>query len=115
MKTGDAKTELSMKKDTLYAKMRGEIDHHTAKSVREEIDKALYFYRPTQLYLSLGGVSFMDSSGLGLILGRVAVAENVGCHIYLTDIPPRVNRIFQMAGIHRVPTLTLVSTKKENA
>ncbi len=115
MSEGEAYTEITYQKGRLSVRLSGEIDHHTAKAVRESIDKALYLHRPNALILELARISFMDSSGLGLILGRVAVCERMNCHVYLTDIPPRVNRIFAMAGINRIPSLTLVSEKKENA
>ncbi len=108
-----AYTELKYKKNDLFVKVGGEIDHHSAKGVRKEIDRALAHYRPTALRIDLSDVGFMDSSGLGLVLGRIAEAEEIGCHVYLSEIPPRVYRIFEMAGIHRIPGLTLVSLKKE--
>ena len=93
--------------DTLTAALAGEIDHHTAKTAREKIDKALYLYRPKKLILSLKEVSFMDSSGLGLILGRVSTAEAVSASVTLSDIPPRVRKILNMAGVERIPALTV--------
>ncbi len=110
-----AYTEVKWKKNELYVKVSGEIDHHSARSVRKEIDRALFQYRPTALRIELSEVGFMDSSGLGLILGRVAEAEEIGCHVYLYEIPRQVNRIFEMAGIRRIPNLSLVSLKKEES
>ncbi len=97
----------------LTVEIRGEIDHHSAKGVRDAIDKALYLYRPSCLRLDLAEVSFMDSSGLGLILGRVATAEKVGSRVELRRVSPRILRILNMAGALRVPGLTLISEKGE--
>ena len=55
---------------TLIAYLSGDIDHHTAKSIREEIDKEINDFSPSLLILDFGDVSFMDSSGIGLVMGR---------------------------------------------
>lgn len=105
--TGTLTTDISYKGGALTVGLGGEIDHHTAKTAREKIDKALYLYRPKKLILSLKEVSFMDSSGLGLILGRVSTAEAVSASVTLSDIPPRVRKILNMAGVERIPALTV--------
>ena len=105
--TGTLTTDISYTGGALTVGLSGEIDHHTAKTAREKIDKALYLYRPKKLILSLKDVSFMDSSGLGLILGRVSTAEAVSASVTLSDIPPRVRKILNMAGVERIPALTV--------
>ena len=57
--------------------VRGEIDHHTASEIRRGIDGVLFEKRPHKLILDLSAVSFMDSSGLGLIMGRYAVMKEL--------------------------------------
>ena len=56
--------------DLLYAYLAGEIDHDAAQNLRIQLDDALLARTPKTLVLDLGGVGFMDSSGVGLILGR---------------------------------------------
>lgn len=115
MTDGKSSVACRYQNGVLTATVSGEIDHHSAKEVREVIDRALYYHRPAQLNMDLGNVGFMDSSGLGLILGRVSTAESVDCHVNLVNIPKRVLRILNMAGVQRIPTLSLLSIKKENA
>lgn len=115
MHIGDARTEIEYNNAILTARIVGEIDHHTAKAVRTAIDKAIYLYRPTAVVIDLEMVGFMDSSGLGLILGRVTVAENVGAAVHLRRLPPRVRRILDMAGVSKLPALSIESEKKETA
>ena len=59
---------------TLTVFIEGDIDHHTARQIRSRIDTKVYIQRPDELILDLSRVCFMDSSGLGLILGRYAKA-----------------------------------------
>ena len=59
--------------DVLYAYLAGEIDHDAAQNLRIQLDDALLNRTPRTLVLDFGGVGFMDSSGIGLILGRSAV------------------------------------------
>lgn len=85
----------------------GEIDHHTATSIREQIDKEMMKYRPQVLALELSFVSFMDSSGLGLILGRSAMAEEIGARVCLRGAGERIMRILSMAGVERVANIKI--------
>ena len=88
--------------DELHATLSGEIDHHTARAVREQLDAAIFKHRPKRLTLELGEVSFMDSSGLGLVLGRAALCEELGATLRLLHPSPRLIRIFRVAGIERL-------------
>ena len=61
--------------DVLYAYLAGEIDHDAAQGLRIQLDDALLTRSPRILVMDLGGVGFMDSSGIGLILGRSAAPD----------------------------------------
>ncbi len=94
---------------TVY--IRGEIDHHTAVSVRNGIDAVLFEKRPAQLRLDLSGVGFMDSSGLGLIMGRLSVMKALGGGLLLLNPSPETMRILSLAGMER---LVPIAHTKEN-
>lgn len=100
-----AKYKITHDGDVMTASLFGEIDHHTAKSVRCAIDDAMYLHRPNKLDLDLGGVDFMDSSGLGLILGRMSKAEEIGCRVIITKASERVYKVLELAGIGRLITI----------
>ena len=85
-----------------------DVDHHTARLMRERIDMAIYERRPKTLYLDFSGVGFMDSSGLGLILGRVDSAGSVGCSVVLVGLSERTMKLIRLAGIERVKNLTVM-------
>ncbi len=80
----------------------GEIDHHSARSLREKLDTELFLHRPRLFLLSLEHVSFMDSSGLGLILGRLNVARELECEMRLIRIGERIRTILNLAGAARL-------------
>ncbi len=97
------------KGSTLTAALSGEIDHHSAKGAREAIDASLFKYRPSSLVLDLSNVGFMDSAGLGLILGRCALCEELGIAVHLQSPSPRVLKILAVAGVGRLKNLTVES------
>ncbi len=86
----------------LTVRIRGEIDHHTAVSVRRDIDALLYERRPTRLMLDLSAVGFMDSSGLGLIMGRLSLLREWGGELTIWNPSPEVCGILALAGMERM-------------
>ena len=81
---------------------RGEIDHHSARSLRERIDSELDSARPEVLILDLTEIDFMDSSGLGLLLGRYKRAAEMGCELRLMGCSARTRRILELAGADKL-------------
>ena len=86
----------------LSIRVRGEIDHHTASSIRQGIDATLFEKRPTKLILDLSAVSFMDSSGLGLIMGRYSVMKELGGDMTVWNPSPETRAILTLAGMERL-------------
>ena len=84
--------------ERLRVLLRGSVDHHTLAPVRGQIDAALSYARTTELVLDLSGVEFMDSSGLGLILGRYARMSELGGHLVLCGVGNDIMRILRLAG-----------------
>lgn len=93
---------LSISEGTLLARVRGEIDHHTAKNIRDGIDTALCANSPDHLIIDLSEVSFMDSSGLGLVLGRYTKATEAGISFRVWGASERIITMFDMAGLDRI-------------
>lgn len=86
---------------TLYAVPSGGIDHHTARPIREQIDDAVTDRMATRLVLDLSKVDFMDSAGLGLILGRLRHVSAGGGKLVLLDPGTDIMRILRLAGIDK--------------
>ena len=78
--------------ETLYAYLAGEIDHDAAQSLRMQLDDALVSRSPRTLIIDLGGVGFMDSSGIGLILGRQRCARVLGTSLRLQHAPAQLQK-----------------------
>ncbi len=91
-----------LKTDTLTVFVCGEIDHHSAKEIRSGIDRHIIADRPKKVFLELSGVTFMDSSGLGLIMGRYALCSDIGCDISILNPTDPVARIILMAGLEKI-------------
>lgn len=91
----------------LYADIAGEIDHYTAAAVREQIDGQMFRLHPRVLVMRLDGVTFMDSSGLGLVVGRLRVARELGSELRITGADRQKMRIFSLAGLERMPGLKI--------
>ncbi|HWQ57603.1 MAG TPA: anti-sigma factor antagonist [Clostridia bacterium] len=82
------------------ARLNGELDHHSAAQTRAALDALLLNPKVDELELDLGGVSFMDSSGLGVILGRYRTLSRRGGKLALRGANRHVDRILRMAGVY---------------
>ena len=80
----------------------GEIDHHSAVAVRSAIDAKLYEFRPRHTVLDLSGIDFMDSSGIGLVMGRFKLLKSIGGKIKVTNLSPGAYKVMCLAGIERL-------------
>ena len=96
---------LSYEEDTVIAEIGGEIDHHRAVSVRSQIDEALFKKMPKKLIVDIGRVDFMDSSGLGLLMGRLALMKKLKGALILYRPSPSVLRMVRLAGMERIMTI----------
>ena len=85
--------------DVLYAYLAGEIDHDAAQSLRIQLDDALVIRAPQTMILDFGGVGFMDSSGVGLILGRQRIARTLGAALRVQHTPSQLEKVLQLARI----------------
>lgn len=86
----------------LRVKLKGDIDHHSAVAIRSGMDSLLYKIRPRRLYLDLSGVDFMDSSGLGLIMGRYALMKEIGGDVVVCEPCAGVERVMKLAGLEKL-------------
>ena len=85
--------------ETLTIYLSGEIDHHSAKPLRDKTDQVLFLKSPARLVLDFSGVTFMDSSGVGFVMGRYKKAASIRCETAVTGLRPRDRRIMEMSGL----------------
>ena len=91
--------DMTYEDGVLTAKISGEIDHHAAPELRGSIDARCEQCRPARLALDFGGVTFMDSSGIGLIMGRYRTISLIGGRLEVVNIPPSLKKIVVLSGI----------------
>lgn len=94
--------KFQMTDDILIASAAGELDHHSAVTVRDEIDETMEAFCCKHLILDFQQVTFMDSSGIGVVLGRYNKVTKKGGRIFLTGCSSFVGKILYMAGIFTV-------------
>ncbi len=97
----------------MTAKLYGEIDHHRARIMREMIDSAAEKNKPSILYLDFGGVTFMDSSGIGLIMGRYRTMKLLGGEVRVLNIPKSMERMVELSGLSALNLFSEGSEKNE--
>ena len=105
------KKEIEIREDsgTVFASLFGEIDHHTAKGEREEIDEMLFKRRPELLILDFSEVRFMDSSGIGLIIGRAEVCTGLKCRVLLKGLSEALRKLVRLSGIEKIKCISVES------
>ncbi len=86
----------------LIASLTGELDHHSAEVVRGKLDLELDIHPSTSLILDLGGLTFMDSSGLGVILGRYRKIKSLGGEMVIVNTPRSIEKVIQISGLHKI-------------
>lgn len=92
----------TQKDRALYIQLEGEIDHHSSQELREKIDMA---FEPTdcrKMIFDFTGVTFMDSSGIGMIIGRYKNAKKRGGTVAIAGMSPELGRIFQISGLAKI-------------
>lgn len=105
MKNG---VKFSEKEGTLTARLSGEIDHHAVKTQRSGIDGMLFQVKPKLLILDFSEVKFMDSSGIGLIIGRASVCESMGCLISVVGLSNTLKKLVRLSGVEKIEGITVV-------
>ncbi len=94
--------EAECKDGVLEVILQGEIDHHSAVSVRTELDRRIIEENPHKTVLDLSAIDFMDSSGLGLIMGRYSLMQKLGGELTVRNPAPNLCKIFTLAGLGRM-------------
>ena len=91
--------DMKFRDGVVTAKLCGEIDHHIAPQIRGEIDARCESCRPSRLILDFGKVGFLDSSGIGLVMGRYRMISLIGGKLEVVNVPQNLRKIFVLSGL----------------
>ena len=94
--------EIERSETVFRVRLCGEMDHHNAAAIRSELDKLIFDERPKKVAIDLSGIGFMDSSGLGFVMGRYSLLQKLGGTLVLEEPNDRVVKIFELAGLDRI-------------
>lgn len=96
------KLNIKSENGTAVAQLSGEIDHHSAKKLRAELDRFVITMQPEVLAIDLSSITFMDSSGIGLIIGRYKLMKECGGKLEIRSPQPYIRRVLRLSGIERI-------------
>jgi stage II sporulation protein AA (anti-sigma F factor antagonist) len=96
---------MEVKSDVLCIRLEGELDHHTAEELRTQVTNMVEKNGIHHIVLNMEQLSFMDSSGLGVILGRYKHIKSLGGEMVVCAISPAVKRLFEMSGLFKIVRL----------
>ena len=86
----------------LIFKMTDEIDDHSVQKIRRKADYEMERYMPKRIVFDFDSVTFMDSAGIGLIIGRYKLASMIGAKLEMKNLSNGVRKIFEMSGLLRL-------------
>ena len=79
-----------------------EIDHHTSEKIRRKADYEITRYMPRKVIFDFCNVQFMDSAGIGIILGRYKMMKMLGGSVEIKNVSPMLKKIFEMSGLTKI-------------
>lgn len=97
---------LSAKYRALVVRLSGEIDDRAAARIREGVDRELMRTGAVNVAFDMTGVTFMDSSGIGVVMGRARITESLGGFVVVYGANENVRRLFEMSGLTSLVTLS---------
>ena len=107
--------ELKQEPQRLTAYLCGELDHHHVKEIREAVDFAVREQLPPLVILDFSRVTFMDSSGIGLIMGRSRLMEEYGGVLEIHNPSAHIRMVLRISGADRLAAIRNQKTNKGGA
>ena len=86
----------------LLLQITEEIDHHTTEEIRRKADYEITRYMPRKVIFDFNQVAFMDSAGIGMLIGRYKVAKMLGSTLEMINVKPSIKKVFEMSGILKI-------------
>ena len=88
--------------NVLYIYIKEEIDHHTTEKIRRKMDNEITRFMPRKVVFDFSNVSFMDSAGIGLLIGRYKMAKLLGGTTKIINTNKNIERVLEMSGITKI-------------
>lgn len=96
----------------LTIKISEEIDESTTEKLRRKIDNEITRFLPRKVVFDFSNVSFMDSAGIGMLLGRYKVIKMLGGQLELLNVNKQIEKVFEISGILKI--IPLIKENQEN-
>ena len=90
------------KDNLIIVRLKGDLDHHIAREIKDEIDGLIILKRINRIAFDFKNVSFMDSSGIGLIMGRYKKIKPMEGEIFVCNLGVSIQRIFKLSGLFKI-------------
>lgn len=97
---------ITIRKKVLVVTLTGELDHHTAKNVKNLVEEAIKNKGITNLVFDFTNLTFMDSSGIGVVVGRYKLITSLGGRVAIVNDSAPIDRLLTMSGIKKIITVT---------
>jgi len=108
------KVEYQKEDKLLYLKITEEIDHHSCEKIKKRADYEIQIHIPKKVIFDFENVNFMDSSGIGMVIGRYKLASMFGGKTSMVNVKPAIKKVFEMSGILKlIPIEELGGTELE--
>ena len=92
----------TLRRNIIIVRLNGDLDHHVTEQIRNEIDESISTYNVYNVAFDFRDVNFMDSSGIGLLMGRYKKIRPAGGNIYVSNLNCQVQRIFGLFGLESI-------------
>ena len=92
----------AMQERNLIVKIEGEVDYHTSVEIRERVDREYQRRRARNIIFDFSNIQFMDSSGIGVLMGRYRNVMILGGNVALYGVGDQVDRVLSLSGIYKI-------------
>ena len=113
LKEGRMKIDFDEKDKLLNLEIDEEIDHHRAEILRRNADYEIQRRNPKRVILDFNNVYFMDSAGIGMVIGRYKTASMIGAKIEMKNVKANIRKIFDMTGVLKIIPIVEEEHKNE--
>ena len=96
---------LYVENQVLYVNLNGELDHHTSDQLRSRLNTVMSESQIKHIVFNLKHLDFMDSSGIGVVIGRLKKVQNRDGKVCITNVNKRVDKVFTLSGLYKIITV----------